>query len=89
MLRHRGSAAYLIVAAILFALVTVVAEHAWLYRDFRRQWQEARRQVSRKSACSAPESPPSPREYFAHEWNPKLWLTDAALIVVAATLTAA
>jgi hypothetical protein len=75
------------VSAILFALLTVIAEHAWLYRDYCRQWQDARRQ-SAAAAVAAPQSPPSPRKYFAHEWNPKLWLTDAVLIVAVATFTA-
>src|SRR5438045_201190 len=32
----------LILGTILLAILTVLAEHAWLYLDFRRQWQEAR-----------------------------------------------
>jgi hypothetical protein len=82
-----GDRCLLVASAIIFAILTTVAQHAWLYRDYCRQWQDARMK-SAAAAVAAPESPPSPRKYFAHEWNPKLWATDAALIIAAAAVTA-
>src|SRR4051794_21622591 len=32
----------LLVGAAILAILTVVAEHIWLYVDFRRQWQAER-----------------------------------------------
>ena len=55
----------LIIGTILLAIVTVLAEHTWLYLDFRRQWHESR-EKSPQVAMFRPESPWSPREYFAH-----------------------
>jgi hypothetical protein len=82
--RHR-----LIVGTVLLSLLTVFAEHAWLYRDFRRQWQEAR-SASPETAMFRPEEPWSPREYFERELTPQraaLWCLDAALITAAAAGT--
>jgi hypothetical protein len=79
----------LVVGTVILALMTVLAEHAWLYRDFRRQWREARA-TSAEAALFRPEAPWTPREYFAHELTPQraaLWCTDAALITVAAVGT--
>jgi ABC-type uncharacterized transport system permease subunit len=76
----------LVVGTILLAGLAIVAEHAWLYRDFRRQWQEAR-EKSTTVAMFRSEMPPGPDVYFAHEWNYALWISDAALIVVAAVGT--
>ena len=53
-------------ASLLFALVTVFVEHAWLYRDFRRQWHEARAS-NPQVAMFRPEQPWSPAEYLRHE----------------------
>ncbi|MEX0612911.1 MAG: hypothetical protein WD738_21145 [Pirellulales bacterium] len=75
-----------VVGTVVLALVTVLAQHAWLYGDFRRQWHEARAR-SPEVALFRPESPWSPREYFSHEVSPQrvvLWCVDAALIVTAA-----
>lgn len=72
----------LIFSALLLAILTVLAEHAWLYLDFRRQWQEARAE-SAVVAMFRPEAPLSPAEYFAHEWTGRqaaLWCFDAAII---------
>ncbi|HEX3602170.1 MAG TPA: hypothetical protein VHU84_18600 [Lacipirellulaceae bacterium] len=74
----------LTIGTALLAILFVLAEHGWLYRDFRRQWQEART-TSATVALLRPETPPSPAEYFAHEWNPGLWISDA-VIIVGATL---
>jgi hypothetical protein len=73
----------LTIGTVLLAILTVVAEHAWLYQDFRGQWQEAREQ-SAAVAMFRPETPPAVGEYFAHEWNPGLWGADAAIITVTA-----
>jgi hypothetical protein len=80
----------LIVGALLLATLAVLAEHAWLYRDFRRQWVESREKSS-TVAMLRDETPPGPDVYFAHEWNqqgtPGLWISDAVIIVVLAVGT--
>jgi hypothetical protein len=79
----------LVVGTILLALLTVLAQHAWLYRDFRRQWHEARGK-SPQVAMFRPETPWSPAEYFAREVTPTrvaLWCMDAALILTGAVGT--
>jgi hypothetical protein len=80
----------LALSAVLFAGITIAAEHAWLYRDFRGQWQEARKSpavaIFRSEAFHA-EKPPSPREYFEHEFNGPLWSLDAAFIAITAVGT--
>jgi hypothetical protein len=79
----------LLVGAILLGLLTVVAEHAWLYRDFRRQWRESRAK-SPEVAMFRPDAPWSPAEYFARELTPAramLWGVDAVLIVAAVACT--
>jgi hypothetical protein len=91
MLRIAGRAPG-ILTTILYALVTVLAQHAWLYIDFRRQWHEARAN-SAQLAMFRPESPWSPTEYLTRELTMQqaspgyiiaLWAIDAALIVAAA-----
>lgn len=84
MLRIAGIAR-LVVSATIFAVVTIIAEHAWLYVDFRGQWREAR-EKSATVAMFRPETPMGPREYFSHEWNAALWLCDAAMIVGSAVV---
>lgn len=77
------------VVAVVFAMVTVLSQHAWLYHGFRQQWQEARSK-SPEVALFRPEAPWSPREYFAHEltWQrAALWCLDAVLITVSAAAT--
>ena len=77
---------HLLLAMMLFAILTVLAEHAWLYKDFRRQWHEARTK-SAEVALFRPETPWSPAVYFAHELTPgraALWALDAVLITAAA-----
>jgi len=72
----------LLSGALLFALIAIFAEHAWLYQDFRRQWREAR-DVNPRVAMFRPESPWSPAEYLHHEaTGPRitLWCIDAMLI---------
>lgn len=84
MLRIAG-AGRLITSAAVFAIVTIVAEHTWLYLDFRGQWREAR-EKSATVAMFRPETPLGAREYFAHEWNAALWVGDAAMIVGSAVV---
>jgi hypothetical protein len=76
----------LAVGAVVFALVTVFAEHTWLYHDFRRQWQDAR-DTNAQVALFRPAEPWSPAEYFHHEvasGRIALWCVDATLIVASA-----
>jgi hypothetical protein len=75
----------LLIGAALLSILAVLAEHAWLYHDFRRQWQEARGK-SPQVAMFRPETPWSPAEYLAREASPSrmaLWCVDAALVTVA------
>jgi len=81
----------LIAGAAILALVAVLAEHAWLYQDFHRQWQEARAS-SAEVAMFRPEAPWSLAEYFSREASPArtaLWALDATLITAAAVATVA
>jgi hypothetical protein len=71
----------LVIGTLLISALTIAAEHAWLYHDFRRQWMEAR-EKSTTIAMFRSESPPGPDVYFAHEWNPALWIADGAIITV-------
>jgi hypothetical protein len=83
--RHAIRGKPLFVGTILLALVTVLAQHAWLYQDFRRQWHLARFR-SPEVAMFRPESPWTPREYFSRELTSgraALWVFDAALIITA------
>jgi hypothetical protein len=79
----------LVVGATLLALITVLAQHAWLYHNFRQQWHKARAD-SAEVALFRPEAPWSPKEYFTRELTPQraaLWSLDAALITAAAVGT--
>ena len=76
----------LAVGAVVFALVAVFVEHTWLYRDFRRQWDDARA-MNPQVALFRPAEPWSPAEYFRRETSSgqiALWCVDAALIVAGA-----
>lgn len=69
--------------AVVLAMMAVLAEHAWLYRDFRRQWHEAR-STSPHLAMFRAESPWSPAEYLRHEATAgrvAFWCVDAALVI--------
>src|SRR5437762_7591043 len=79
----------LIIGTVILAIVTVLAEHTWLYLDFRRQWREAR-EKSPQVAMFRPAMPLSPIEYFTHEWSPQratFWCFDAAIITASAVGT--
>jgi hypothetical protein len=81
--------ARLFVAAGLVAILTVVAEHAWLYRDFCRQWREARASQAQVAMFRA-EQPWSPGEYIREEATPgrvALWCVDAAVLVLSTVVT--
>jgi hypothetical protein len=80
----------LVVGTVLLAILTVVAEHTWLYLDFRRQWRESREKP--QVAVFRPETPWSLSEFFRNEATPEratVWCIDAALIVAAAVTTVA
>lgn len=72
-----------IAGAILFATMTVLSTHTWLYRDFRRQWQRER-DANPQVAMFRPAEPLSPTEYFRREATPlrtMFWCLDAAILV--------
>jgi hypothetical protein len=75
------------VGVLLLVIVTVVAEHAWLYLDFRGQWRDARAK-SAEVAMFRSEEPPGPWEYFQREWYPMLWVSDALIIGAMAVFVA-
>jgi hypothetical protein len=80
----------LVVGTIVLSVLAVLAEHAWLYVDFRRQWHMARAN-SAEVAMFRAEAPWPPGEYFARELTPQrcaLWTLDAVLIIAAAVAVA-
>jgi hypothetical protein len=80
---------WLILTSVVLAILTVLAEHAWLYRDFCRQWRESRASHA-QVAMFRSEAPWSPLEYFANEATPSrvaLWCVDAALVVAGSVAT--
>jgi hypothetical protein len=79
---RRNETWFLLLSAILFSSLTIVAEHAWLYLEFRGQWTESR-EKSPTVAMFRLAEPPAPQVYFARDWNPRLWIADAAIITVA------
>jgi hypothetical protein len=79
---------HIVLSTLALAVLTVVAEHAWLYADYRRQWHADLAKAPRFSEVQA--EVPSLVEYFAHELTPGrgvLWCVDAVLIVAAAIVT--
>lgn len=88
-LRIADKRRHLVIASILFAIVVVLAEHSWLYLDFRRQWHASREQ-SPQVAIFRPDSPWSPRQFFENGASPlqvTVWCVDAALIVISTAST--
>jgi hypothetical protein len=86
--QHIGVARQLIIGSVLIAIITALAEHAWLYIDFRRQWHESR--TNAQVAVFRPELPPTPAEYFSSELTPQsatLWCFDAMMITASAAAT--
>jgi ABC-type uncharacterized transport system permease subunit len=79
----------LIIGTLLLAIVAVLAEHTWLYLDFRRQWQEAR-DKSPQVAIFRSKSPWSPKEFFLNEATPQrtaVWCIDALVVIASAVGT--
>lgn len=86
MVLHVACTTQLVIGTLVFALVTVAFEHAWLYRDFRREWIEARA-ANPQVALFRSEMPWSLGEYTDHEWTRRravLWCADAAILVASA-----
>jgi hypothetical protein len=84
----------LILATIALSLITILAQHAWLYLEYRRQWHEARASSPHaalfRSQQFQSDAPVSPSEYFWREATPRritLWCLDATIIVVSAAGT--
>jgi hypothetical protein len=76
----------LVVGTLLFALLTAATEHALVYRDFRRQWRDAREKEP-AIAAARPLEPWSPVEYLRREATPGrlvFWGVDFVLIAGAA-----
>jgi hypothetical protein len=76
----------LIVGVVLIAIFTVLMQHAWLYVEFRRQWQQAR-EGSPEVAMFRDEKPWPPEEYFRRELEAGragVWCLDGVLIVATA-----
>ena len=79
----------LLIGAIVLAVVGVLAEHTWLYLDFRRQWH-ADQLKTPQVAIFRSDTPWSPQQYFAHELTPgqgALWCLDATIIIGTAVVT--
>jgi hypothetical protein len=81
----------LVVAAVTFAILTVAAEHAWLYRDYRQQWWNDSVREPRLAIFRTEAGPLSPAAYYAREIQyaprqPLLWAMDGALLVAAAVV---
>jgi hypothetical protein len=76
-------------ATLVLTLFVILAQHAWLYASFRREWRKVR-EDSPHVAMFRDEAPWSPREYIVREATPKrvvLWCIDAAMITMAAVGT--
>jgi hypothetical protein len=79
----------LIPVIMVLAIVTILAQHAWLYANFQREWREVR-ESSPQVAMFRDESPWSPWEYIQREATPlrvTLWCADAALIMATTVAT--
>jgi hypothetical protein len=77
--------------ALLFAFVSVLAAHTWLYQDFRRQWQ-VERETNPQVAMFRPAEPLSVAEYFRREASPlrtMFWCLDAATLVATTAIVVA
>jgi hypothetical protein len=83
-----------ILAAVTLSVITILAQHAFLYLEFRRQWHEAREKSPHAALFRSEEfeddAPLSPADYFRHEATPRriaLWCIDATLITLSAATT--
>jgi hypothetical protein len=70
-------------------MLTVFAEHGWLYRAYRQKWRQNRLEQPAVAMFRTDEAPLSITKYFQRElqysstqW--KFWLLDASLIVAGA-----
>jgi ABC-type uncharacterized transport system permease subunit len=75
-----------LVATLTLALIAIIAQHAWLYANFRREWREGR-ENSPQVKMFRDEQPWSPWDYMTREATPQrvtLWCIDAALITATA-----
>ncbi len=88
------AASRVVIAAVLLSLVMVLMQHAWLYREYRRQWHDARENSPHvmlfRSEKFKADRPLPPGPYLAREASPHriaLWCADAALIMSSAAAT--
>jgi hypothetical protein len=75
-------------ATLGMALVAVVAQHAWLYRDYRQQWHAVREREPMLALFRTESAPMSFGEYLAVEASPgriAFWFVDLVLVASAAT----
>jgi hypothetical protein len=84
----------LVLGAVALGVITIVAQHAFLYLEFRRQWHEAREESPRAALFRSDEfqadAPLSPADYFRREATPRrvaIWCVDATLIILSAAVT--
>jgi hypothetical protein len=83
----RGRA--LLIGSIGVAIITVLAQHAWLYGRFLQRWHGDRAENA-QVAMFRPAEPWSPREYLSREIEAGsliYWCLDAALIIAATVVT--
>jgi ABC-type uncharacterized transport system permease subunit len=89
---HIAGKKQLVIGTIILSILCILAEHTWLYLDFRRQWH-ADQAKTPQVAIFRPDTPWSPAQYFTHELTPRqgaLWCLDATIIIgiaVAAVVT--
>jgi hypothetical protein len=79
----------LIVAAVLLAILTAVAEHGWLYQAYRQKWRQNRVEQPAAAFFRPDDAPLSLTGYIQRELNYspgqwKFWLLDAGLILCGA-----
>lgn len=72
---------------IVATLLLVVAEHGWLYRDYRQQWERVRLENPGLAMFQAETNPLPIHHYLWREASPAkaaFWLLDALLIAATA-----
>jgi hypothetical protein len=77
----------LVVGTLVLALVATAAQHAWLYREYRLQWNAARDREPALALFSEESAPKSPGDYLAAEvaaGRPNWWFVDALLVAAGA-----
>jgi hypothetical protein len=86
MLLNLRSQRTLMVGTCILTAIAILAQHAWLYVEFRREWHRARA-ITPEIAMFRPEAPWSPAEYFGNELKSGralIWCLDALCIAVPA-----